>query len=69
LRTIHLGPENVLLNASLDYRDTTTLPEVEATVTRLEARIRESFPEIKHIFIEAQAKEVQPDIRFGVPES
>lgn len=69
LRTIHLGPENVLLNASIDYRDTTRLAEVEATVTRLEARIRETFPEIKHIFLEAQAKETQPGIRFGVPDT
>lgn len=69
MRTIHLGPENVLLNVSLDYRDTTPLRDVEATVSRLEARIRAAFPEIKHIFLETQAKETQTPDRFGAPEA
>lgn len=65
MRTVHLGPENVLLNVSLDYRDATALREVEATVARLEARIRNAFPEVAHIFIEAQAKETQAEAPFG----
>lgn len=68
MRTIHLGPENVLLNASLDFHDSASLSDVEHTVTRLEHRIRETFPEIAHIFIEAQARETQKEAPFGTGE-
>lgn len=66
LRTIHLGPQNVLANISLDFRDTASLADVEATVSRLETRIRETFPEVMHVFIEAQARESQSGAPFGI---
>ncbi|WP_375691344.1 cation diffusion facilitator family transporter [Pseudooceanicola sp. LIPI14-2-Ac024] len=65
LRTIHLGPENVLANISLDFRDDAALADVEGTVNRLEARIREAYPEFKYIFIEAQAREEMMGQPFG----
>lgn len=52
--TMHMGPEDVLLNISLDFHDTITAGEVEKTITNLEKSIKEKFPEIARIFIEAQ---------------
>ena len=33
--TMHMGPEDVLLNISLDFHDTITAGEVEKTITNL----------------------------------
>ncbi|MBS0241090.1 MAG: cation transporter [Proteobacteria bacterium] len=58
LRTMHLGPEEIILAASLDFRDGETAEGVEATVSRLEARIKQRFPEVRHLFLEVQAAPV-----------
>jgi cation diffusion facilitator family transporter len=52
--TMHLGPKDVLLNLSVDFRDGLSSEEVEAAITELETGIKRDFPEIKRIFIEAQ---------------
>jgi len=52
--TMHLGPEDVLLNLSVDFEDGLSSEAVEATVTGLEARIKADFPVVRRIFIEVQ---------------
>lgn len=52
--TMHMAPEDVLLNISLDFHDNISAGEVERTITRLENRIKTKYPEIARIFIEAQ---------------
>ena len=53
--TMHLGPEDVLLNLSIDFDDALDSAEVEAAVSRLERRIKEDFPEVGRVFVEAQS--------------
>ena len=55
LLTMHLGPDDILLNVSLDFTDALSSAEVEATVSSLEQRIKSEFPQIKRVFIEAQS--------------
>ena len=52
--TLHLGPEDVLLNVSLDFEDDLSSGEVEEAISTLEFRIKQMFPEIRRVFIEAQ---------------
>ena len=52
--TMHLGPHDILLNLSLDFKDNMSSNSVETTITKLEVGIKEKFPEIKRVFIEAQ---------------
>jgi divalent metal cation (Fe/Co/Zn/Cd) transporter len=66
LRTVHFGPNQILVNISLDFHDSSGLTEVEQTVARLERAIKESFPDIAHVFVEAQASESQTGPRFRV---
>jgi cation diffusion facilitator family transporter len=54
LLTMHMGPSDVLLNISLDFRPGLSLGDVETTITQLERRIKTKFPEITRVFIEAQ---------------
>ncbi|HEY8596579.1 MAG TPA: cation diffusion facilitator family transporter [Devosiaceae bacterium] len=57
LKTVHFGPEDILLNISLDLRDHIDLDDVEDTVRTLERRIQRHFPAIRQISIEIQSYE------------
>lgn len=54
LLTMHFGPHDVLLNVSLDFADRLSSAEVESTVSTLERHIKDRFPDITRVFIEAQ---------------
>ena len=56
LLTMHMGPQDVLLNLSIDFTDDLTSDEVEAIISELECEIKERFPEVKKVFIEAQSR-------------
>ena len=53
--TMHLGPTDILLNISLDFKDAMSSGNVEETISALETKIKNKFPEIKRVFIEAQS--------------
>jgi len=55
LLTMHLGPEDILLNVSLDFIDGLTAGIVEATVSDIERQVKQSYPEIKRVFVEVQS--------------
>ena len=52
--TLHMGPEYILLNSSVDFDDTASAGEVEKTVARLGREIKKAFPRIRRIFVEAE---------------
>lgn len=53
--TMHLGPNDVLVNLSLDFADNLSAGEVERAITELEEQIREGHREVNRVFIEAQS--------------
>jgi cation diffusion facilitator family transporter len=53
--TMHLGPRDVLLNLSLDFRDDLSAGDVERFISEMEERIKENHPEVNRVFIEAQS--------------
>ncbi|WP_448191285.1 cation diffusion facilitator family transporter [Azospirillum sp. sgz301742] len=53
--TMHMGPDDVLLNLSVEFADDLTAHEVEDTVCTLEGRIRRQFPQIRRVFVEAES--------------
>lgn len=64
IRTLHRGPNDVLLALSVDYVDTIPAGEVENTNTALEIEIKEKFPVVKRLFIEVQsAKDHREEVR------
>lgn len=52
--TLHLGPEDVLLNISLAFKDDLSSQQVEDFVKLVKANIKTQFPQVKRVFIEAQ---------------
>jgi cation diffusion facilitator family transporter len=53
--TMHFGPDDVLLNISLDFRNDLPAGQVEHIITLSEREIKERHPKIKRVFIEAQS--------------
>ncbi len=54
--TMHMGPNDVLLNISIDFTDSISAGTVEGTISSLESKIKQQYPEIARIFIEAQSR-------------
>ena len=56
LRTMHRGPDDILLALSVDFEDNLPAGKVEEAIYAMEVAIRERFPAIRSVFIEVQAK-------------
>ncbi len=52
--TMHLGPEDVLVNLDVQFRAGLSADGIFEAVDRLESSIRERFPEVRRIFIEPE---------------
>ncbi len=61
IRTMHLGPNDILVAASVDFHDGIEAEEVEATTARLETRIKEKYSDVRRLFLEAQSKEAHAE--------
>ena len=54
--TMHMGPEYVLANLSLEFADELAAGTIEQTIGGLTARIRAAHPRIRRVFIEAESR-------------
>jgi cation diffusion facilitator family transporter len=52
--SMHQGPDDILVNVSVEFRDGLELGEVERHTTAIEREIKARIPGAKRIFIEAQ---------------
>ena len=54
--TMHMGPEYILVNISADFAPGISSDDVERSIAVLEIRIKERFPNVKKVFIEAESR-------------
>ena len=54
--TLHMGPEFVLVNLSIEFRDAESTESIERSIATMDAEIKAALPEVKRIFIEAETK-------------
>jgi cation diffusion facilitator family transporter len=54
--TMHLGPDEILLNLEVEFRTQSSAEEHMRAVMRIEAAIRAAHPAVKRIFIEARPR-------------
>ena len=54
--TMHMGPEFILVNVSVDMADKATAGEIEKAIDTFDQRIKSTFPAIKRVFVEAEAR-------------
>ena len=57
--TLHMGPEFILLNLSVDFADTVSVGDIEETIARLDRHIKQTYPNIKRVFVEAEARQTK----------
>lgn len=50
--TMHVGPDDVLVNLDLRYRSELNAEEIGSAVTRLEQAIKREFPQVRYLFME-----------------
>ena len=53
--TVYFGPHTILLTMEIQFKLTIAARGVEDAVDRIEKKIRNRFPDIKHILIEAES--------------
>jgi cation diffusion facilitator family transporter len=54
--TMHMGPDFILVNISVDFVDPIMADEIETTVARLDRSIKQAYPLVKRVFVEAEAR-------------
>jgi cation diffusion facilitator family transporter len=52
--TMHMGPDFILVNISVDFVDPIMATEVEVTVAVLDRAIKRAYPQVQRIFIEVE---------------
>ena len=58
--TMYFGPESALLAMKLQFQPQLNATEIEAAIARIEAEISSRFPDICHIFLEAERLRDRP---------
>jgi len=54
--TMHMGPDFILVNVSVDFHDTIAAGELERTISELARRIKKDHPQVKRVFVEASSR-------------
>ena len=60
--TMHMGPDFILANLSIDFRDDLPSEELEAIIARLDEQIKQAFPNVKRVFVEAEARRLNQGV-------
>lgn len=56
--TMHMGPNFILVNLSIKFRDDIAAEQLEGTIATIDKKIKQAFPNVKRIFMEAEARRV-----------
>lgn len=54
--TMHMGPAFILVNLSIDFRDDITAGDLERMIARIDQHIKQAFPNVKRVFVEAESR-------------
>ena len=55
--TMHLGPDEILLNLGVEFREGISADALGRAIVRVEQAVRDKHPEVKRIFLEATSLE------------
>ena len=54
--TMHMGPDFILANISVDFADAISARDVEDDIAAIDRSIKQKYPQIKRVFIEAEKR-------------
>jgi divalent metal cation (Fe/Co/Zn/Cd) transporter len=60
IATMHMGPEYILVNLSVDFASDTSSDDVESVVGQLDRELKTALPRVKKVFVEAEARRSRP---------
>ena len=63
IATMHVGPDYILVNLSVDFASEASSDDVESVVRRLDQELKGTLPRVKRVFIEAEARRPGADPR------
>jgi cation diffusion facilitator family transporter len=52
--TMHMGPNYILLNLSVDFKNTMDVSSVEENISAMTSQIKRDYPLVKRVFVEAE---------------
>ncbi|WDN87103.1 hypothetical protein BuS5_00071 [Desulfosarcina sp. BuS5] len=55
LMTMHLGPDDILVNLEVEFKDNLSTDEVESAIDKIELEIKKAVPAVGKIYIEAES--------------
>ena len=65
-----MGPDFILLNLSVDFKDSVSAGELEKAIAELDIEIKQKYPRIKRIFVEAEARRtLERDGQAGINDA
>ncbi|MER0239042.1 cation diffusion facilitator family transporter [Fulvimarina sp. MAC8] len=56
LRTLHLGPNDVLMTMSVDFKDDVVSQTIERIVTEIEEQVKRNYKMVRKVFVEVQSQ-------------
>ena len=56
--TMHMGPDFILVNISIDFKDEIQATDLEVTIARMDQNIKTAYPNVKRVFVEAEARRI-----------
>ncbi len=54
--TMHMGPDFILVTINADFEDHASAGQVEDAIAALDQRIKQTYPEVKRVFVEAESR-------------
>ncbi len=54
--TMHMGPDFILVNISVKFSPDAVAQDMESAIARLDREIKDAFPNVKRVFVEAEAR-------------
>ncbi|MCG6887938.1 MAG: cation diffusion facilitator family transporter [Proteobacteria bacterium] len=57
--TMHMGPDYILVNISVDFRNEIPAGKVETVIADIDTAIKHQFPLVKRVFVGAEARSVR----------
>jgi cation diffusion facilitator family transporter len=60
--TMHMGPDYILVNISVDFIDDAMAEDIENAVSRMDKEIKQQYPNVKRVFIEAEKRVNRPKV-------
>jgi cation diffusion facilitator family transporter len=59
--TMHIGPDFILVNLSVDFADELGAGAIERAIARIDRKVKKALPRVKRLFVEAEAAVVGDD--------